>query len=217
MGPEPGDEKESRNGRKIQMRHQKKGRHLGRTSSHRLALRRNLAKALFDHGRIITTVVKAKEVKPFVERLITLARKAYQRKGTDRPAYVHYYRQILSRLQDKKLTQKLVGEGQWRERGCIAERFLNRNGGYTRIIRMGGSRLGVLTGSKIGQIPVLTYKMAGEERKLRMVGNRLGDNAPVALFELVEGAGEALKEETTRPEAQKEEPPKTPKQETEKR
>jgi large subunit ribosomal protein L17 len=168
-------------------------------------LRRNLAQALFDHGRIITTVIKAKEVKPFVERLITLARKAYQRKGTDRPTYVHYYRQILSQLQDKKLTQKLVGEGEWREKGSIAERFLNRNGGYTRIVRMGGSRLGVLTGSKIGQIPSLTYKMEGQERKLRMVGNRLGDNAPLALFELVEGVGEVVKETPPKPEAQKEE------------
>ncbi|HHT9119242.1 MAG TPA: 50S ribosomal protein L17 [Candidatus Hypogeohydataceae bacterium YC41] len=186
------------------MRHQKAGRHLGRTSSHRLALRRNLAKALFTYGRIITTVTKAKEVKPFVEKLITLARKAYQRKETDRPTYVHYYREILSRLQDGKLTQKLVGEGQWREKGCIGERFLNRNGGYTRIIRLGGSRLGVLTGSKIGKIPVLTYKMEGQERKLRLVGNRLGDNAPLVLFELVEGTGEAGKE-IHKPEAEKEE------------
>ena len=197
------------------MRHQKTGRHLGRTSSHRLALRRNLAKALFTHGRIITTVAKAKEVKPFVERLITLARKAYPRKGTDRPAYVHYYRQILSQLQDQKLTQKLVGEGQWREKGSIAERFLDRNGGYTRIIRLGGSRLGVLTGSKIGQIPVLTYKMEGQERKLRLVSNRLGDNAVLVLFELVEGAGEVVKE-TPRPEAKKEETSKTSKQEEKK-
>ncbi len=184
------------------MRHKIAGRHLGRTSSHRVALRRNLAKALLAHGRIITTVVKAKEIKPFVERLITLAKKAYQKKDTDRPAFVHYYRQILSHLQDKNLTQKLVGEGQWRQKKCIAERFLNRNGGYTRIIRLGGSRLGILTGSKIGQIPVLTYKMEDQERKLRLVGNRLGDNAPLALFELVEEAGEAIKE--IKPEARKE-------------
>lgn len=197
------------------MRHQKTGRHLGRTSSHRLALRRNLAKALFTHGRITTTVTKAKEVKPFVERLITLARKAFSKRVTDRPAYVHYYREILSRLQDKALTQKLVGEGQWREKGCIAERFLNRNGGYTRIMRLGGSRLGILTGSKIGQIPVLNYKMEGRERKLRLVGHRLGDNAPLALFELVEGAGEVVKE-ASKPEAKKEETPTTSRQEEKK-
>ncbi|MFN3467324.1 MAG: bL17 family ribosomal protein, partial [Candidatus Brocadiales bacterium] len=161
------------------------------------------------------TVAKAKEVKPFVERLITLARKAYSRKGTDRPAYVHYYRQILSQLQDKELTQKLVGEGQWREKGSIAERFLNRNGGYTRIVRLGGSRLGVLTGSKIGQIPVLTYKMEGRERKLRLVSNRLGDNAALVLFELVEGAGEVVKE-TPKSEAKKEETSRTPEQEEKK-
>lgn len=198
------------------MRHQKTGRHLGRTSSHRLALRRNLAKALFTHGRIITTVTKAKEIRPFVERLITLARKAFGKKGTDRPAYVHYYREILSQLQDKALTQKLVGEGQWREKGCIAERFLNRNGGYTRIMRLGGSRLGILTGSKIGQIPVLNYKMEGRDRKVRLVGHRLGDNAPLALFELVEGAGEVVKEVPTKPEAKKAETSTTPRQEEKK-
>ncbi|OHB90242.1 MAG: hypothetical protein A3E19_02805 [Planctomycetes bacterium RIFCSPHIGHO2_12_FULL_52_36] len=197
------------------MRHQKTGRHLGRTSSHRVALRRNLAKALFTHGRIITTVTKAKEIRPFVERLITLARKAFGRKGTDRPAYVHYYREILSQLQDKALTQKLVGEGQWREKGCIAERFLNRNGGYTRIMRLGGSRLGILTGSKIGQIPVLNYKMEGQERKVRLVGHRLGDNAPLALFELVEGAGEVVKE-APKPEAKKAETSTTSRQEEKK-
>ncbi len=192
------------------MRHRVRGRHLSRTSSHRLALRRNLAASLFTHGRIITTMPKAKEVRPFVERLITLSRKAVSKRDTDRPAYVHYYRMVLSKLQDKELTKKLMGEGKWREDGGIAQRYLTRNGGYTRIIRLSGSRLGVLTGGKVGKIPELEYKMEGVDRKLRLVGNRLGDNANRVIFELVEAAGEEYKEEVVeaKPEAPKVEPKK---------
>lgn len=168
------------------MRHRVRGRRLSRTSSHRLALRRNLAASLLKYGRIVTTMPKAKEVRPFVEKLITLARKAISKKDSDRPVYVHYYRMILSRLQDKELTQKLVGEGKWRENGGIAQRYLARNGGYTRILRLSGSRLGVLTGGKVGKIPELEYKLGGMDRKLRLIGNRLGDNADRVLFELVE-------------------------------
>lgn len=185
------------------MRHRVKGRHLSRTSSHRVALRRNLAASLFTHGRIITTLPKAKEVKPFVEKLITLARKAVSKRDTDKAAYVHYYRMILSRLRDKEMVKKLVGEGKWREDGGIAQRYLTRNGGYTRIMRLSGSRLGVLTGGKVGKVPVLEYKMGGVNRKLRLVGNRLGDNADRVIFELVEGLGEEpKKEEAVEPKAE---------------
>ncbi len=192
------------------MRHRVKGRRLSRTSSHRVALRRNLAASLFTHGRIVTTMPKAKEIRPFAEKLITLARKAVSKRDTDRPAYVHYYRMILSRLQDKELTRKLVGEGKWRESGGIAQRYLTRNGGYTRIIRLSGSRLGVLTGGKVGKIQDLEYKMEGVDRKLRLVGNRLGDNANRVIFELVEGVGEEPKAEEVevKPEAPKAKPKK---------
>lgn len=192
------------------MRHRVKGRRLSRTSSHRVALRRNLAASLFTHGRIVTTMPKAKEIRPFAEKLITLARKAVSKRDTDRPAYVHYYRMILSRLQDKELTRKLVGEGKWRESGGIAQRYLSRNGGYTRIIRLSGSRLGVLTGGKVGKIQDLEYKMEGVDRKLRLVGNRLGDNANRVIFELVEGVGEEPKAEEVevKPEAPKAKPKK---------
>ncbi len=192
------------------MRHKVQGRRLSRTSSHRVALRRNLAASLFTHGRIVTTMPKAKEIRPFAEKLITLARKAVSKRDTDKPAYVHYYRMILSRLQDKELTRKLVGEGKWRESGGIAQRYLTRNGGYTRIIRLSGSRLGVLTGGKVGKIPELEYKIEGVDRKLRLIGNRLGDNANRVIFELVEGVGEEPKAEEVevKPEAPKAEPKK---------
>src|SRR5262249_2333097 len=106
------------------MRHLKAGRKLGRNASHRLALKRNLARALFEHERIITTLEKAKEVRPFVEKLITLAKK-----GT-----LHHRRQALARLPDRDIVAKLFRE--------IGPRFQDRPGGYTRIIKRHERRLG---------------------------------------------------------------------------
>ena len=172
------------------MKHRKKGRKLSRTSSHREALRRSLANALLQHERIVTTEAKAKEVRPFVERVITLARRAVPHKdGTeegDRAKYLHYYRQALKKLQDNQMVQKLFGEGDWREAESLGQRYLDRPGGYTRIVRLSGSRLGLLVGDSVGEIPKISYQMAGRERTLKLVGNTLGDNAPRVVFELVE-------------------------------
>lgn len=168
---------------------------MSRTSSHREALRRNLVNSLLNYGRIITTLQKAKEVRSFAEKIITLAKKGLSKKETDPPGYVHYYRQALSSLQNKEIVRKLFGEGKWRESGGIASRYLIRNGGYTRILRLFGTRLGVLTGSTVGEIPALEYKMEGKNRKLRMIGNRLGDNAQRVIFELVESPSEEQKVE----------------------
>jgi large subunit ribosomal protein L17 len=106
------------------MRHLKAGRQLGRNASHRMALMRNLARALFEHGRIITTVEKAKEARPFVEKLITLAKK-----GT-----LHARRLALARLPDKDAVRMLFDD--------IAPRFKDRPGGYTRVIKRHERRLG---------------------------------------------------------------------------
>jgi len=168
------------------MRHRKREKHLGRTSSHRKALRSNMANSLFTYGRIITTKEKAKYIRPFVEKLITTAKKGIIKREEDKIAYIHYYRQVLSKLNNKEVLRKLFGEGKWRESGGIAARYLERNGGYTRILKLSGSRLGVLSGSSVGDVPELEYKMEGFERKLRMVGNRLGDNASRVIFELIE-------------------------------
>lgn len=180
------------------MRHRKRGSKLGRNSAHRKALRRNLAKALFQHERIVTTLAKAKETRSFIEKLITMARKALPYKSTgdpaDRARYVHYYRLILSRLQDKKMTQKLMGEGEWRDAGSLAERFADRPGGYTRIVKLGGSRLGVGTLGRAGEVPKVSYKIGDTERRVSLVGNRLGDNAPRVIFELLGDADEEAKE-----------------------
>jgi large subunit ribosomal protein L17 len=106
------------------MRHLKAGRHLGRNSSHRTALFRNLTRALFEHERIITTVEKAKEVRRFVEKLITLAKRNT----------LHARRLCLARLPDKEAVNKLFSE--------IAPRFADRPGGYTRVIKRHERRLG---------------------------------------------------------------------------
>jgi large subunit ribosomal protein L17 len=106
------------------MRHRKAGRKLGRNASHRLALMRNLSRALVEHERIITTVEKAKELRPFIEKLITLAKK-----GT-----LHARRLVIARLQDNEAVSKLFKE--------IGPRFATRPGGYTRIIKRHERRLG---------------------------------------------------------------------------
>jgi large subunit ribosomal protein L17 len=121
------------------MRHLKAGRKLGRNASHRLALMRNLARALFEHGRIITTVEKAKELRPFAERLITLAKK-----GT-----LHARRLVLARLGPAAKAPFYDDEGEPTEDSAlkklftdIAPRFADRPGGYTRIIKRHERRLG---------------------------------------------------------------------------
>ncbi len=191
------------------MRHRKKGRKLGRSATHRQAMSRNLATALLLRERVVTTPAKAKQVRPFVERLITLARRALPFKDGDkaqRARYVHYYRLALQRLQDKQAVQKLFGEGDWREEESLAQRYADRDGGYTRIVRLSGSRLGVPIGDAVSAVPVMDYQMAGVERTLRLTGNRLGDNAPQVMFELVEKAGAVEEGEEVAPTVSVSEP-----------
>ena len=124
------------------MRHRVAGKHLGRTPSHRKALRRNMAMALFEHGAIRTTEAKAKELRRFVEKLITLAKK-----GT-----LHARRLVLSRLGDRHLSVKDEKLGEFvRADGekvvhklfaDIAPKYAERNGGYTRIVHISERRLG---------------------------------------------------------------------------
>ena len=104
------------------MRHQKRGRKLNRTASHRRALMRNMAASLIIHRRIQTTDAKAKELRVFVEPLITFAKQ-----GT-----LHARRQVLKALpgqQGKQVTSILFNE--------IAPQMADRSGGYTRIIKLG--------------------------------------------------------------------------------
>lgn len=170
------------------MRHRRRGRHLGRTSSHRKALLRNLACSLFlterdpdfyegmfqsdgktevkpprFRGRIVTTLQKAKEVKPLVEKCITIAKKAvpyieqadefstdqdrnsegwskwrkseqWQKWAAARAPVVNARRRVFSMLRDKEAVEILFDE--------IAPRFVKREGGYTRVMRLAKPRLG---------------------------------------------------------------------------
>ncbi len=101
------------------MRHRVKGRALSRTAAHRRALLNNLATSLFTHDGIETTVAKAKELRPFAERLITLARRG------DLSAR----RQIERRIRNRQAADRLFKE--------IGPRFASRPGGYTRILKLG--------------------------------------------------------------------------------
>jgi large subunit ribosomal protein L17 len=105
------------------VRHQRSGRKLGRDASHRKALYSNLTGALIEHGRIKTTVAKAKEVRPVAEQMITLGRRGG----------VHARRQALKFLRSQDVVHKLFDE--------VGPRFKDRDGGYSRIVRI-GPRLG---------------------------------------------------------------------------
>lgn len=104
------------------MRHRKKGRALSRTSSHRKAMLRNMATSLLVHERIQTTEAKAKELRPVVEKLITLG-------GVDD---VHSRRRARRMIEDRAALQKLFDD--------IGPRFRERPGGYTRILKLGSRK-----------------------------------------------------------------------------
>ena len=133
------------------MRHRMKHRGFSRTSAHRKAMFENLAAALLKHEQIRTTLPKAKDLRPIVERLITLGKRGG----------LHARRQAIAKLGDKALAEKLLT--------TLAERYADRPGGYTRIIK---------------------------------AGFRYGDDAPMALIELVERDESAKGQDSgPRPEA----------------
>ncbi len=154
------------------MRHRIAFRKLGRTTEHRKALRRNLAQSLFEHGQITTTLQKAKDLRPFVERLITLAKKARQgdlgsRRGihrllTERFLVPREHQDDYDNMsnarrravrQSRSGRRYRTGEGRaslpftaqaisHRLINDIAQRYEDRNGGYTRIVRLAKTRVG---------------------------------------------------------------------------
>ena len=113
------------------MRHNVAHRKLGRVTEHRIALLRNQAVALLRHERIETTVPKAKELRPFVERLITIAKRGVA-SGPENGRTLHARRLVLQELADRAVVSKLFE--------TIAPRFAERPGGYTRILRIGVRR-----------------------------------------------------------------------------
>lgn len=117
------------------MRHKISGRKLGVTSSHRKAMFANMCQALIKHEQITTTLPKAKDLRPVVERLITLGKRGG----------LHARRQAIAEIKDTALVEKLFS--------VIATRYADRKGGYTRVLK---------------------------------AGFRYGDNAPLAIIELVD-------------------------------
>jgi large subunit ribosomal protein L17 len=101
------------------MRHGVAGRKLGVTSSHRVAMLRSMATSLLKHEQISTTLPKAKELRPYVERIITLGKRGD----------LHARRQAHAQIRDEKVVDKLFT--------TIAERYKARNGGYTRVLKAG--------------------------------------------------------------------------------
>ena len=122
------------------MRHGIAHRKLNRTASHRKAMFANMAASLIEHEQIVTTLPKAKEMKPFMDKLITLAKRGD----------LHARRQAISKVRDEAAVRKLFD--------VFGERYKDREGGYTRVLK---------------------------------AGFRYGDNAPMAVIELVDRAEDA--------------------------
>lgn len=117
------------------MRHQVKGRKFGRKSGPRNALRRDVVNSLFRHGRITTTLPRAKEFRAWAERLITVAKRGAAARGKgDAVSALNAYRKLLAELHDETIVAKLVAD--------IGPRFADRPGGYTRVVRLTKVRKG---------------------------------------------------------------------------
>ncbi len=101
------------------MRHANRGRKLNRTSSHRKAMFANMAASLIKHEQIVTTLPKAKELRPIVEKLVTLSKRGD----------LHSRRQAISQIRDVEMVRKLFDS--------LAGRYQERNGGYTRVLKAG--------------------------------------------------------------------------------
>lgn len=106
------------------MRHRVAGHKLGRTTSHRIAMTRNMAVSLIEHERITTTVQKAKAIKPFMEKLVTLSKESS----------THRRRQAFAKLRSAEATDKLFE--------VLGPRFKDRPGGYCRVLKLSKPRLG---------------------------------------------------------------------------
>jgi large subunit ribosomal protein L17 len=182
------------------MRHRISGKQLSRNTSHRKALRRNMAASLFQHGTIRTTTVKAKELRPFVEKLITLARKNT----------LDARRRVIAILQDREMTDD---KGEFQDKTVVqklfdevAPRYAKRPGGYTRIIRLSDRRIGDAGTQVLLQLveetAAQTSESAAGSRRRRRAGKRQqqAQDAPVAEAPVQEAKGEAQAQEEPKKE-----------------
>jgi large subunit ribosomal protein L17 len=209
------------------MRHRKSGRHLARTSAHSLAMRRNLAQSLFQYGEIETTLIKAKEVRPFVERLITLARKNTlvsrqlaismlndraalakdEQERFDAMSYADRRRVMTARSGRRHRTGKVPAS--YNKNNVpfvatsvvnrlfteVAPRYVQRPGGYTRIIRLAKRRIGDGTDLAILQL-VGTEEPASVQNVKKTTGLRRTRAA--ARIKFLEGKTSKKKTRTTK-------------------
>jgi len=149
------------------MRHRKSGTTLGRNSSHRKAMMRNMVTSFFDHEKITTTDARAKELRKLAERLITLAKR-----GT-----LHARRQVMQVIQDGKVVAKLFDR--------LAPRYQDRPGGYTRIIKLGlreGDKASMviieLVEEELKSKPKKAKKTAAPKKTAKKVEAAPADEAP---------------------------------------
>ena len=166
------------------MRHLKHRHQLGVKKAHRLAKMANLAVAIITHGRIKTTLAKAKALRPFIEKIITMARKAKKAE----PARAVYLRRLaISRIRDKVAVKTLFNEK--------VDQFANRNGGYTRIYKLGPRRGDAAEMAIIEFIAAddQGYRSTGSESELvqeEKAGPESGTKAPEKTSKKTERAAE---------------------------
>lgn len=161
------------------MRHLKHRFQLGRKKEHRIALMSNMGAALLRHGRIQTTLPKAKALRPFIEKIITLAKKA---EGATPEKALHYRRLALSRVRDKEAVALLFNER--------ASAFTKRDGGYTRIYKL-GNRIG--DAAEMAVIQLIPAEDEGYAKKTRKRPAKVEE--PVAEAAEEEVVEEAVAEE----------------------
>jgi large subunit ribosomal protein L17 len=187
------------------MRHRVGHRKLGRVTEHRISMLRNQATALLRHERIETTVPKAKELRPFVERLITIAKRGLAG-GDANGRTLHARRLVLQDIQDREVVGKLFE--------TIAPRFEARPGGYTRILRIGYRRGDSAEKAQIELVgseydPNAATEKSEEAAKAKGVGGRLR-----AAAERLRGKGKAEGGEAEEAPAKKAKPARAEREET---
>ena len=183
------------------MRHNVGYRKLGRVTEHRIALLRNQAIALLRHEKIETTMPKAKELRPFVERLITIAKRGVAA-GDANGRTLHARRMVLAELPDKDVVGKLFD--------TLAPRFAERPGGYTRILRVGFRRGDAaevahveLVGSEYNPNKASEAEAKEAPKKTKGVGDRIKQAAQRMRTSKSEGGSKAQAGGQTRGKAQK--------------
>lgn len=171
------------------MRHNKHHASLGVTVEHRRAMLSNLAAALITHGRIKTTLVKAKALRPFVEKVITKAKQAAAK--TDKKDALHLRRLALSDVRDETAVTKLFNESY--------KDFANRSGGYTRIYKLGPQRLG-----DAAEMALIEFVKADDPGYKKSKGKRTAKGKKAKATPAAEAAAAATTEAPAAPAAETE-------------